>query len=397
MLDALIVGLALLATLPAEAGPAPLSPTLTLEQALARPRPGLAAARLAADFAEIESQLSQTRGLLREGPSLTTQAGWRRQPPEGDGTDFGLEIELPLATKASRSGRAAVAESLSASRSMLGQRARLTDSQLIVEAYLVTWAAQQRLALRRADERQLRGFAGRLSEQIAAGAVAAFQAGLVDAELLAAQGLAAEAEAEVNRTWAILLSLTELPAAPIPELKRPSPAPESVAGGTALPAEALLAEQRLADARSRWAEGRELSRSGIAASLTREGDEDVVLLGWRWRIPFSGEKQAIQRRTAGELSLREVATRQQLAELAVRQLASRALLAALPAQAADPNQLDAVWRAAELRVREGKDSPAEAMNIRRALISAQLTALELELRRLTAQAELAYLTQEIRP
>lgn len=395
MLHALFVGLALLATPPAEAAPPTL--TLTLEQALAHPRPGLAAARLAADFAELESQLGQTRGLLREGPSLTTQSGWRRQPQDGDGTDFGLEIELPLASKASRSGRTAVAESLAASRSMLDQRARLTDRQMIVEAYLATWAAQQRLALRRADELQLRGFADRLNQQIAVGAVAAFQAGLVDAEFRAALGLAAEAEAEVKRAWSILLGLSELPVAPIPDLERPSFTAQSAAGAALLATESLLAEQRLADARSRWTESLALSRSGVAASLAREGDEDVVLLGWRWRIPFSGEDQAIQSRTTSELALREAVTRQQLAEAEARRLGSRALLAALPEQAVDPNQLDAVWRAAELRVREGKDSPAEAMNIRRALISAQLTALDLELRRLTAQAELAYLTQETRP
>jgi hypothetical protein len=54
MLDALLVGLALLAMPPAEADTPPPSPTLTLEQALASSRPGLAAARLAAEFAELD-------------------------------------------------------------------------------------------------------------------------------------------------------------------------------------------------------------------------------------------------------------------------------------------------------------------------------------------------------
>lgn len=393
MLDALVLGLAL-----AAAGAAPASPTLTLEQALAHPRPGLAAARLEADFAELEVSLGQTRGLLREGPSFGAEAGWRRSPPDGDGADFGLEIELPLASRASQAGRAELADHLAANRGLLGQAAELTDRQRIVEAYLATWAAQRRLALRRDDERQLRAFAERLKVQIDAGAVAAFQAGLADAELRAAQGLAAEAEAEVRRTWAILLGFAELPAEPIPELERPAPAvaAEAAAGGPALLADSLLAEQRLAAARGRWNEQRELSRSGLAASLSREGDEDVALLGWRWRIPFSGEEQAIQRRTASELAWREAATRQQLAELEARRQGSLALLAALPEAEAESEQLEAVWQAAELRVREGKDSPAEALAIRRALNSARLTALDLELRRLTAQAELAYLTQEIR-
>lgn len=394
MIDALFVGLAVAALPLAQAGVDPEN--LTLEQALARPLPGVAAARLEADFAELESELGQTRGWLREGPGLSADAGWRRQPPDGDGADFGVEIELPLASRASRDGRDALTGSLSASRGVMAQAAQLADRQRIVDAYLATWSAQRRLALRRADERQLRAFAERLREQIAAGAVAAFQAGLADAEFRAAQGLAAEAEAEVERTWAILLSVTDLPAEPIPELERPSMTPQANPGETSLLAESLLAEQRLAEARSRWTEGRELSRSGIAASLAREGDEDVALVGWRWRIPLSGEAEAIRRRTAGELSWRQTATRQQLAELEARRLSSRALLAALPEQEADPAALEAVWQAAELRVREGKDSPAEALNIRRALINAQLTALDLELRRLTAQAELAYLTQEIR-
>ena len=401
MFHALIAGFAAAVL---AAGEAP--PTLTLEQALAQARTGLAEARLAVDLAELEADLGQTRGLLREGPSLATQAGWRRQSPDGDGADFGLEIELPLASKASRAGRASLADALGASRETLGRAAAATDRQKIVEAYLALWGAQRRAALRQDDERLLREFAGRLREQIAAGAVAAFHSGLIDAELRAAQGLAAEALAEEGLAWAKLLALADLPAVPIPWLERPSwtaaapaepqasPAP---AGPGSLVAESLRAEQRLADSRSLWSQSRQLSRSGVAASLAREGDEDVVLVGWRWRIPFEGERQALERRTAGEISLREIAARQQLAELEGRRRSSRALLAALPAGAEDPQRLEAVWQAAELRVREGKDSPAEAMSIRRALISAQITALDLELRRLAAQAELAYLSLETRP
>lgn len=378
------------------AGEAP--PTLTLDQALAQARSGLAEARLEADLAELEADLGQTRGLLREGPSLAAQAGWRRQPPDGDGADFGLEIELPLASKASREGRASLQDALAGSRETLLGAARLADRQKILAAFLELWGAQRRLALRRDDERLLREFAGRLREQIAAGAVAAFHSGLVEAELRAAQGLAAEAGAAESLAWARLRGLADFPATPIPQLERPAwPVAAPPGPGSPLAAEALLAEKRLADSRSAWNLYRQLSRSGVAASLAREGDEDVLLVGWRWRIPFQGERQALERRRAGELSWRDIDTRQQLAELEARQRSSRDLLAALPAGAGDRPALDTVWQAAELRVREGKDTPAEAMNIRRALISAQLTALELELRRLTAQAELAYLSQETRP
>jgi cobalt-zinc-cadmium efflux system outer membrane protein len=393
MIDALLLGFALAALPPADTG-AP-APTLTLEQALARPRPGLAAARLESELAELEANLAQTRGWLREGASFGAEAGWRRSPPDGDGADFGVEIELPLASRASRESRTALAESLDSSRDLLGRAALLADRQLVVEAYLAAWAAQQRLALRRDDLRQLDSFTGRLREQIAAGAVAAFQAGLADAELRAARGLAAEAEAELQRTWSVLVALAALPVVPIPELDRPTLTP-TAAGTTSLTVESLRAEQRLAEARGRWNESRELSRSGIAASLAREGDEDVALVGWRWKIPLAGEKEALQRRTASELAWRDGSTRRQLAELEARREASRALLDSLPEEAADPKQLEAVWQAAELRVREGKDSPAEALTIRRALIAARLTALDLELRRLAALAELAYLSQEIR-
>jgi cobalt-zinc-cadmium efflux system outer membrane protein len=393
MIDALLLGFALAALPPVDTG-AP-APTLTLEQALARPRPGLAAARLESELAELEANLAQTRGWLREGASLGAEAGWRRSPPDGDGADFGVEIELPLASRASRESRAALAESLASSRDLLGRAALLADRQLVVEAYLAAWAAQQRLALRRDDLRQLDSFTGRLREQIAAGAVAAFQAGLADAELRAARGLAAEAEAELQRTWSVLVALAALPVVPIPELDRPTLTP-TAAGTTSLTVESLRAEQRLAEARGRWNESRELSRSGIAASLAREGDEDVALVGWRWKIPLAGEKEALQRRTASELAWRDGSTRRQLAELEARREASRALLDSLPEEAADPKQLETVWQAAELRVREGKDSPAEALTIRRALIAARLTALDLELRRLAALAELAYLSQEIR-
>ncbi len=115
-------------------------------------------------------------------------------------------------------------------------------------------------------------------------------------------------------------------------------------------------------------------------------------------MPRAGEREALARRTAGESSSRAAESRQRQAELAARQERSRALIETLSASPRSrPDGGEAIWQAAELRVREGKDSPAEALSLRRALIAAQLTAIDLELRRLAAQAELAYLSQETRP
>ncbi len=389
MFHTLFAGLAVVAT-------AGFTPSLTLDQVLAHAHRGLAEARLAAELTEIDAQLTQTRAFLRESPNLASQLGRRHQSSDGDTTDFGLDLEVPLASGASRASRNFFTESLTADREVLVHAARLTDRQLLVEAYLTAWAAQQRLALRRDDERLIRDFARLLREQIAAGAVAAYHAELMAAEWNAARGLVAEAEAEQLAAWSSLQSLTDLPAEPVPRLERPAwtdPPPT----GQSILASSLLAEQRIADLRRRWLQDRELSRSSVTASLARDGGEDVALVGWRWRIPLAGERQAITQRTASQVALREVETRRQLAELETRRQRSRALLAALPESRGSLTETATAWQAVELRVREGKDSPAEAMAVRRALIAAQLTAFDLELRRLTAQAELAFLTQETLP
>ncbi len=94
-----------------------------------------------------------------------------------------------------------MAARLEQDRALLGSAARRSDRQQVVEAYLALWGAQQRLARRRADARLLEDFSDLLERQIAAGAVAAYQAGLVAAEAAAARGLAADAEAEERGAW----------------------------------------------------------------------------------------------------------------------------------------------------------------------------------------------------
>lgn len=397
MLHALVLGLATLAV----AGDA--SPPLTLEETLARQRPGLAEARLATELAGLEVELAQTSGRWLDGPTFSPQLGWRRQEGGGDAADVALELSLPLASKAARESREALAASLAQNRELLGRAARRGDRQELVEAYLALWGAQQRLARRRAETRLLEDFALLLERRIEAGAAAAFEAGLAAAELAAARGLAADAAAEERASWARVLGLADLPPEPIPTLKRPSFAGAAAAArpDEGLPAAGVAAETGLAAARAGFEFERELSRAALGASLAREGDEEVVLFGFSWRPPRAGERAARERQAELAAARRETESRRRRAELAARAERSQARLALIaatgeanPADSAQTGPGDAVWRAAELRVREGKDSPGAALSLRRTLIAAQLTAIELELRRLEAQAELAYLSEE---
>jgi len=372
-------------------------PTLTLEECLAQARPGLAEARSGAELAEIDAGLLGARGLLRENAELSALVG-RRSVASETNADFGLEVDLPLANRASRTAHEELGRRLEADRDLLVAAARLEDRRLLVFAYLELWGAQQRRELLESSALALESFSRLTADRIDAGAVAAYEGHWVATEARLARGELALAGAAEREAFLALRRLSLLPAETLPRLVRPRFTLEEVDASeptSTLPFAALRAEERVALSRSQWSIERELSRSGVVGSLAREGEESIVSVGWRWRLPMAGERGALRARGDAERLRSELATERRVAELAARIDESRALLAALGEPQDEEEASDAMWRAVELRVREGKEMPAEALAFRRAANAARLAALELEERRLAAQAELFFLTQEI--
>ena len=371
---------------------------LTYDQILASARPAPEAARAEARLAEAGQRLQETRGLLREGPTLALTAGPRRSPGASTSTDRSLELDLPLFL--SPSSRRALAQGLAEGAPLIREAARRESRLRLRATYLDAWLAERELALREADVATVARWLDAARARLDAGADPAFQVSLVQGEQLKALQERDEARTRRGAAWARLAALAELPFGPVPLAEPGAPAWPEGADLDALEAcplaKALKAQADL-DAQSlRLEEAQALNRWSLRASCGREGEETVGRLGLALRLPRPGEASVRRRATESQRQVLRAEARQALAELGARLQDLRARFAAREVEAPLPDFRQAV-EAVGLRLQEGKERPSEALPIRRQLLEAQLAALRRHHAHHTLAAELQSLLPEVKP
>ncbi len=350
---------------------------LTYQDILAKAGPAPAQWRTEALLAERSLQLQESRGFLREGPTLALSAGPRRTPGLPQRTDRAFEVDVPLFL--SPRLRAALASALGEAHPLLQEAARREGSLRLRTAYLEAWLAERTLTLREADLDTVHGWLKATRARFEAGADPAFQVSLVEGERLKAQQDLDEARILKARAWGALSALADLPRIPAP-LADPGPVPPLPGGDLAKALErgplrrALQAQAELEARSLRLKEAQALSRWSLRGSHAQEGDESVTRVGVAVRLPRPGEGDALRRGTEAQLQALQSETRQALFELDARAQAalSRASSAALEEQLPDFSQ--AVF-AVGMRLQEGRERPSEALPIRRQLLEAQMASL----------------------
>lgn len=372
---------------------------LTYQDIQAKARPAPEQWRTDALLAERNLQLQESRGFLREGPTLSLGTGPRRKVGLPATTDRAFEVDIPLFL--SPRLRAGLESALGGAHPLLKEAARREASLRLRTAYLEAWVATRTLALRESDldtvERWLKAARARLE----AGADPAFQVSLVEGERLKAQQDLDEARIQQARSWGALVALADLPGAPVP-LADPGPVPKLTTGDLAKGLEngplrkALLAQADLEARSLRLKEAQVLSRWSLRGSYAQEGEEKITRFGVAVRLPRPGEGSSVRRSTEAQIQAVQGETRQALAELDARAQATLSRMAAPSREESLPDFAQAI-AAVGLRLQEGRERPSEALPIRRQLLEAQMASL----RRIRAQhllaAELQTLLPEVNP
>ena len=375
------------------------APPLAFHDIQQRARTGPGELRAEALLAERHRALAGTRGLLREGPALGLSAGPRSNPAAPTTTDQTLDLDLPLFL--SPGTRSRLEAALGQADPALRGAARVEARFRLRQVYLDAWLAQELLHLREADLATVQAWLKAAQARLEAGADPAFQAHLVEGEVLRAQSELDEARRQRLNAWAVLRSLAEVPPGPTALAAPGEVAPPATgdlqarfAGGAlrrALQARLDLEEQAL-----RHQEAIASSRWSLRGSYGREGDDRIGKVGLAYRFPRPGEAQALRRET--EATLR--ATRQELAT-ALLELDARCQAAQERLQTATPplpfTAFEASLKAIGLRLTEGRERPSEALPIRRQLLEAKTASF----RRLHAAhlltAEVQALTDGVNP
>jgi hypothetical protein len=333
-------------------------------------------------LAERRLQLQESRGFLREGPTLAFSAGPRRGPGGESHTDQALELDLPLFL--SPKVQASLEESLGQAHPLLLDVARRDAALRLRAAYLDAWLAARLLTLREADLRTVEAWLQAARARVESGADPAYQVALVEGERLKVRLERDEARVQTGRCWAVLVGLADLPRTPQP-LADPG-SPEALPAGDVPPRlqeapqrKALLAQLEMEERSLRLKESLSLSRWSLRGSHAREGEEQVTRLGLALRLPRLGEGAALRRATESQVKNLQGEGQAALAELDAR---IQATLARLPEfQSEDAPDFTRAIEAVGLRLQEGREKPSEALPIRRQLLEAQMASL----RRLHAQ------------
>lgn len=355
-----------------------LPPPLDLESARAAAFEDAGVARLRAELAERRRQLAASGGFTREGPVVGVAAGPRRPEDEATTADVAVEADVPLRLRGG--ALATAAARLDEAAPILLAAARAEAEGRLAEAFADAWLAASRveaLAGQRALLEEWRGVARR---RVAAGADAPFAEALVEADLLRVRGDLDRARRDAAEAWGALRTLVDLPEAPRP-LAAPVPAawPEEeaakalfAAGAARASVEARLALDLALDALER---SDRLERWSLVGSLAREGTDSVARAGLAYRFALPGE-----RRTGDEAARAFEEARRREADAERRRLESRFAGALERARDLGPTPdgrpFEEALAAVGLRVREGKDGPAEAVLARRQLLEGRLAALE---------------------
>lgn len=347
---------------------------LSYDDLLARLRPGAEVLQAEALIAGQARDLAASRGLLREGPTLSAAAGPRTG--ERRSTDRSLELELPLFLRPGL--RRDASRAFEAASPLLRAGARLEARRRLRQAYLDAWMEAETLALRRADLSTLEVWHRAAKARVEAGADPAFQASLVAGERLRAQEELEEALRRRVEAWGRLRLQVDLPET-IQGLRDPgAPVLPAAEGAEAAFRGGVL--WRLLEAcgvlergRLRLEEAQALSRWSLRGEHAREGEESVTRLGLAVRLPRPGETRlARQAREAQERVVAQ-ATQAEALELEARFQSLQSRLEALRAQPLSVDaDLDGALKAVDLRLQEGRERPSEALPIRRQLLEARM-------------------------
>ncbi len=379
----------------AQAAEAPLA----FEAILALARPAPEQWRVQALLAERGLQTAESRGLLRDAPTLSLLAGPRRATGTPGSTDRAVELDLPLLL--APGVRAALEASLGAAHPLLTEAARREARLRLQTAYLDAWLSARLRALREADLQTVDRWRSAAQARLEAGADPAFQVALVEGERLKVQQELDEARLQEARAWGALTALADLPAQPRP-LADPGPLPALSGAGLearlqASPVrQALLAEADLEARGLRLKEAQALARWSLRGSYAAEGEDRVARLGVALRLPRPGQAEAVRRGTEAQLRAVQGASRQALAEFDARAEAAAARLRGFGPDAPVPDFARAL-EAVGLRLQEGRERPSDALPIRRQLLEAQMASLRRVHARHALAAELQALLPEVTP
>jgi len=183
-----------------------------------------------------------------------------------------------------------------------------------------------------------------------------------------------------SEAWAHLRGLADLPLEPLSladpgPAVLPDPATQAKAFEQSLMRRAVM--ERLAREQSQFELQQALrgARWSLRGSHASEGDETVTRFGIALRLPRPGEAKALR----GEASaVRRALDRER--EYAILQLESRfqTALARLRTFGAVPLPLafEGALAAVDLRFREGKERPSDALLLRRQVLEAQIASLQ---------------------
>jgi len=350
-------------------------------------------------LAEAGLPFQESRGFLREGPSLSLSAGPRASRGGSSTTDRALEVELPLFL--SSKVRTDLEASLGQAHPLLKEAARREGALRLRAAYLDAWLAARLLALQEADLATVERWLQTAQARLEAGADPAFQVSLVEGERLKLEQDLDEARSRVARTWGDLVALADVPLTPV-LLADPVPPPVIPQEELAKRLQegplrrALLAQAELEERGLRLKESLALSRWSLRGSYAQEGEERVTRLGVAVRLPRPGESSALRSHTQTQIRALQGESRRALAELDARALDVISRLQRTTPGAVVPDFTKAV-AAVGLRLQEGRERASEALPIRRQLLEAQMAGLRRIHTQRLLSAELQTLLGEVNP
>ncbi|MBP1772336.1 MAG: hypothetical protein H6P99_1499 [Holophagaceae bacterium] len=374
MLRALLQG-ALVCALAAQAQE-PVPP-LTYEALLSRATADPTQLRLEADLAARQRQLAATGGLLREAPTLTAEAG-RRSGAGTTSTDKLAQVDAPLLLAPTL--RAGARDSLDRAEGSLLALAGAEARHRLRLAYLDAWLAGVQLRLRSSQLDLTETWVKVAQARVDSGSDPAYQADLVRGDLLRLRADLGEAQRRAAEAWGALRALATLPAEPLPLADPGAPALPSPEGlgeafGRSLMRRALA--DRVAADRTAYdlQQALKASRWSLRGSHAAEGDERITRLGLAFRLPRPGELGAQKREaSAGRGALAREG------EAAAYQLESRFQTALTRlrtfGEVLPPRRFDTALQAVDLRLREGKERPSDALLLRRQLLEADSASLQ---------------------
>ena len=377
---------------------------LTLETVVAVGKPS--AERLATEsfLTAAARELSLSRGILLEGVAVSAEAGPRRSP-DGDGSDFAVGLELPLA--GDRAEREAAIELFADAERVLPVAAELEAGLALRLAYVDAWEATEGLVLAERQAASAEGWLQVVEARVAAGAEAPYETSLVVAEVGLARLALAEARVREQVSWSELEARAAVGATPR-RLAEPLSADsgreaaverKEVEGVLTVSTLTRASELRssLKQALIRLDDARGASRWSLQATAAQEGEEDVARLGLGYRLPFARQNAA--RVTARDAAIAE---ERRGAELERARLEGR--LRGAEARAASfasgltatstfsPREIEEALAALEARVTTGRDRPSAVLPLRRQLLGALLT----ELAARAAEARAVFLLQTLK-